>query len=103
VAIHSNGTSPNSTGDDSVIAESSISTPADMIDGEQHDVRVRYEPQNNRMEVHLDGRLVLSTTVNLSQRLDLSDGRAYVGFTSSTGVGAAQHDILNWSHEALRQ
>lgn len=38
----------------------------------------------------------LAFPINLSKTLSLSDGYAYVGFTSSTGKRYEKHDILSW-------
>src|SRR5262249_13690359 len=48
------------------------------------------------LTVALDGRTVLTSTVDLSTVVD-ADGAAYVGFTASTGNGFENHDILAWS------
>ena len=45
---------------------------------------------------------VLVTTLNLSTVLKLNAGRAWVGFTGSTGTHAWQvHDILKWNLDSL--
>ncbi len=56
---------------------------------------VAYTP--GTLTVRLDGVEVLSVTVNLHTLLSLDGGRAWVGFTSSTGGAWQNHDLLSWS------
>jgi len=51
--------------------------------------------------IYLDGYVapVLQAAVDTSMVLD-AQGRAWVGFTASTGSGYENHDILNWSFAA---
>ena len=45
---------------------------------------------------------VLSTPISLSDTLQLDDGRAFAGFTASTGENMWQvHDILDWQFRSL--
>lgn len=49
-------------------------------------------------------RPVLSVPLNLSTMLQLNHGRAWVGFTASTGQDAYQtHDIYSWQFQSLRK
>jgi Legume lectin domain. len=49
-------------------------------------------------------RPVLSVPLNLSDMLQLNHGRAWVGFTASTGQDAFQvHDIYSWQFHSLRK
>jgi hypothetical protein len=68
----------------------------DMKDRRVHTARIIYKPPV--MTVFLDNLSVpvLSSTVDLSMVLD-GGGSAWVGFTSSTGNGWENHDILSWS------
>jgi hypothetical protein len=70
-----------------------------LKDGRVHDVRVVYDPPV--MSVYLDGQAVLTAPVDFSPVID-GDGKAYVGFTASTGGGWENHDILSWSFRRLR-
>ena len=65
-----------------------------LKDGKVHEARIVYQPPV--IKVFLDGEAVLTTRVDLST-IAVADGRAYVGFTASTGSGYQNHDILNWS------
>ena len=70
--------------------------PVFLKDGQTHTARILYKAPV--ISVFLDD---LSTPVLISP-VDLSlvtdeDGRAFVGFTASTGSGWENHDILSWS------
>jgi len=74
---------------------------ARMKDGQVHEARIVYEPPV--MSVYLDSGAAgavpaLSAPVDLGSVLD-KDGRAYVGFTASTGFGFENHDILDWQFD----
>ncbi len=70
---------------------------SDMSDGNVHTVKIVYTSGN--LEVFLNDMTsaVLSAEVDLSSKLDLDDGTAWVGFTSATGDAWENHDILSWS------
>ncbi|HVW85521.1 MAG TPA: L-type lectin-domain containing protein [Bryobacteraceae bacterium] len=67
-----------------------------LKDGRAHAARVSYKPPV--MRVYLDDAETpaLTARVDLSAVLD-SSGRAFAGFTASTGNGYENHDILNWT------
>lgn len=69
-----------------------------LKDGRPHKVLIRYEPP--LMSVSLDdGEPEIRVPVDLSTVID-NDGRAYLGFTASTGSGYENHDILDWAFSA---
>lgn len=73
--------------------------PFRLNDGREHQARIVYQPPVVR--VYLDAREpVLSAAVDLSTVMD-GAGRAYVGFTASTGSGYENHDIFNWTFTAV--
>lgn len=66
-----------------------------LKDGQVHEARIRYAPP--LMTVALDGgEPVVKAAVDLRTVMD-AEGKAYVGFTASTGSGWANHDILAYS------
>ena len=69
--------------------------PFQLKDGKEHQAHIRFEPP--LLTVHLDDRPapILRTVVDLRPVLD-PEGKAFVGFTASTGAGWANHDILEW-------
>lgn len=68
--------------------------PVKLKDQKIHSVRIVF--QRPILSVYLDGRPILTSTVDLSTVVD-TQGAAFVGFTASTGAGFEDHDILNWS------
>ncbi len=68
--------------------------PVKLKDGKAHEARIVYRPPI--LTVSLDGKQVLTSTVDLSTVVDAA-GAAYAGFTASTGNGFENHDILAWS------
>jgi hypothetical protein len=64
-----------------------------------HTVRILFQPPV--LSVFLDDSQtpVLKSVVDLSPVVD-QQGKAWVGFTASTGGGYENHDILNWSFTA---
>lgn len=67
-----------------------------LKDGRIHTVRIAYRPPILSVFLDRPERPVLMSTADLSSVVD-ADGRAYVGFTASTGAGYENHDILSWS------
>lgn len=56
---------------------------------------------NNVLKVFIDGVEHLSVNVNLSTLLNLDNGTAWVGFTSSTGGAFEAHDLLSWDFSSV--
>jgi hypothetical protein len=70
--------------------------PVEMKDGRVHSARIVYQPPLLSVFLNDSPKAALVSTVDLSFVTD-REGFAYVGFTSSTGGGYENHDILNWS------
>jgi hypothetical protein len=96
ISIHSLGTATNTALEDIALARNT--SIANLSDGNVRTARVDYIP--GTMSVYLDNVFVVTAFVNLDTLLDLDHGRAWVGFTSSTGGSKEAHDILNWSFVA---
>jgi len=94
ISIHSNGPAPNFPRNDNALASSG------NIGEFAHQVEIKYTP--GELRVWMDGIERAGADVDTTRLLDLDDGTAWVGFTSATGGGFANHDILNWTHETLR-
>ena len=96
ISVHTNGTLPNSW--DEALSLGSYNTPSIIDDAATHTARIRYTP--GTLSVYLDNLSspVLSVPVDLAEILDLDAGRAWVGFTATTGGGWQNHDILNWEY-----
>ena len=78
--------------------------PEFITNGNQkHTARITYTP--GQLQIYLDNSAVpvLTVEMTLSDYINTSDGKAYVGFTGTTGRdwGWAAQDILNWSLEPV--
>lgn len=95
VSIHTRGTLPNSAGESASIGINS--TLPNFRDGNVHTVMIDYVP--GEIIVYVDDMTtpVIDTGVNLATTLALTNGRAWVGFTGSTGGATERHDILSWT------
>jgi VCBS repeat-containing protein len=99
ISVHTNGTGPNGWEESLSLGSFNTSTPLD--DATTHTAKIRYT--NGELSVFLDNldNPVLVVPVDLASLLDLDQGRAWVGFTATTGGGYQNHDILNWSHKVF--
>jgi hypothetical protein len=61
-----------------------------------HTARITYTP--GELAIYLDnlGSPVLRAALNLAERINLDNGKAWVGFTSATGGDCQNHDLLSW-------
>ena len=66
-----------------------------MSDGNVHTASILYQP--GTMSISLDDAQVLTVPLDLSSKLSLNDGQAWVGFTAATWAAYENHDILGWS------
>lgn len=97
VSVHTNGTGPNSWAES--LSLGSYSTSPNLLDDTAvHTARIVYTPGS--LSVYLDDMTApkLTVAVDLAERLGLDAGKAWVGFTSATGGGWENHDILSWSY-----
>ena len=73
-------------------------------DGNVWTVWVDYDGNNNLLEVRANETGLRPSVALLSYSVDLATvlgtPNAFVGFTSGTGSGYANHDILNWNFES---
>jgi len=86
------------------LALQSLPAGFSLSDGLAHTITVNYLPPGNctstcnNLSVYFDSALILQTTVNLAQQLNLTSGSsAYIGFTAATGSSVQNNDILSWS------
>ena len=91
LSVHTRGTLRNSEHQSNALA-----TVSATLDG-LHTVRILYTP--GLLSVFLDNLAVpvLSVATNLATLFPLDFGRAWLGFTASTGAGIESHDILSCS------
>jgi len=112
IAVQSCGTYANSAdhnytcsgGKPAKIALQSLPSGLSLSDGNIHTITVNYVAPGsctsncNNLVVYFDSTLILQTTVNLPQLLNLVDNSsAYIGFTASTGGAVENNDIVSWS------
>jgi len=101
-----------SSGHPAKIALQSLPSGLSLSDGKPHTITVNYLPPAdgcttgcNNLSVFFDSTLILQTTVDLTQYLELNNipnsnpaaTGAYIGFTSATGALVENNDILSWS------
>jgi hypothetical protein len=100
VSIHTRGAAANSPGEGASIARATAIP--NLLDGRVHTAVVAYTPAGGGLlQVLLDGRPVLTVPVDLSTLLNLDNGRAYVGWTASTGGAWENHDITFFDFRSL--
>jgi Legume lectin domain/PEP-CTERM motif len=97
LSVHSRGTLANSIDEAFSLGNTGTGLLVNLSDGLVHTARITYAPGSMRVFVDDMVTPALSVGVNLSTLLSLSSGQSYVGFTSATGNGFENHDILNWS------
>lgn len=95
VSVQTLGTQPNSG-----MGSASIGINPNVVnfrDGAVHTAYIDYTP--GELLVYLDNNTtpIISSLVNLSTSLALTNGRAWVGFTAATGGSTENHDILSWT------
>ena len=86
------------------LALQSLPAGLSLTDGLIHTITVNYLSPGtctsscNNLTVYFDSTLILQTTVNITQQLNLTSGStAYVGFTAATGSVVENNDIVSWS------
>ena len=97
VSVHTAGSGINGPRDDTLRGAAFL-TP-DLEDGAIHRVRVVYDSTATELRIYVDDLATpaLTVDVNIAATLDLDAGAAWVGFTSATGGGFENHDVLDWS------
>lgn len=90
------GVSPTDCTEDPALYYQSVARP--LNDGLVQQARIDYVPGNltvpGDLTVYLNSQLLFSTPLELDTLLNLSNGAAYVGFTSGTRWGYQNTDIL---------
>lgn len=108
----SNSLSPNSadhnyicpSGSPAKLALQSLPGGLSLTDALTHTITVNYLPPGNctsncnNLSVYFDSTLILQTTLDITQQLNLTSGSsAYLGFTAATGSSVENNDIVSWS------
>jgi hypothetical protein len=99
VSVHTRGMLPGSP--DERFSLGATTAIPNMKDGNVHTVIIDYIP--GEMAIYMDDFTspCLVVHLDLARVLSLSNGQAFVGFTSGTGGDAENHDILSWYYTAL--
>jgi hypothetical protein len=93
VAIHTKGTSANTSAMTGAIAINS-NLSVTLEDGQIHKAKIEYE--KGVLKVYLDGKEILSKAVDIGKTLNLDNEMTWVGFTASTGAAYANQEIHHW-------
>lgn len=99
ISVNTLGTAPNNS-----FHYASLGTTTEipnLSDGNIHSVKIQYTPGTLSIFIDDMENPVLQILLSIELKLDLDEGRAYLGFTSSTGAVWETHDILNWSFNTL--
>ncbi len=98
ISVHTLGTAPNSA--DEACSLGRVSYPT-LVTVDEHVAKVSYMP--GTLAVYVDDLLqpVLTVSIDLGSILNLNEGRAWLGFTASTGAAFEIHEIFDWSIEEL--
>jgi len=98
IGIQTRGKNANSA-DHAITLGTSRNIPQ-LEDGTVHVMRIDYV--NKVMKVYLDefNTPKITAYVNIDSLLDLDNGKAWLGFTSSTGGAFANHDIVSFGHKS---
>jgi sugar lactone lactonase YvrE len=98
ISIHTNGTGANNWLES--LSLGSYNTNPILDDANVHKARITYSAGS--LSVYLDDLTApkLTVSLDLANTLALDAGRAWIGFTGTTGGGWQTHDILNWEFES---
>ncbi|MFA4937343.1 MAG: alpha/beta hydrolase [Patescibacteria group bacterium] len=76
-----------------------ITSIPNLANGSIYQVKISYAADTIKVYFSDFNSPVLSVPINLGSLLSLDSGKAWVGFTASTGNGYENHDILCWSFD----
>jgi hypothetical protein len=96
ISVQTKGQEPNKpTLDASVAINRSLGF--DLKDGKAHQAKITY--QTGKLNVYVDDMKmpILTAHIDIAKTINLDNGKAWVGISSATGAGYANHDILSWS------
>jgi hypothetical protein len=66
-------------------------------DGAVHTVKIVYVPGNLRVFLDDLENPLMTVYVNLAKVMNLDAGRAWIGFTASSGADWQNHDVVSWT------
>ena len=97
VSVHTGGPNPLSALEQQSIGSTTLIP--NIAGSLTHDVRIIYIPGQLRVFIDDMTTPVLAAAVDIGQLLPLNNGRAHVGFTSSTGTLGQFQDLHSWSFD----
>merc|ERR1712137_467050 len=69
-------------------------------DNKPHTLTVQYSDTTSNLTMSLDNSCTKTVRLNLTAAIDLLDGgKAYLGFTGSTGGSWQTNELVSWSHD----
>jgi hypothetical protein len=93
VSVHTRGRRANSASEGASIGRAQ---PDDIAGADElHGAVIKYAAK--RLTVTVDGVEELFIPIDIPRRLDLTRGKAFIGFTGATGGFSQLHHFLNWS------
>ena len=97
VSVHTGGSGPNGPSSDTLRGAAHLAP--DLEDGAIHRVRVVYDAAATELRIYVDDLATpaLTVDIDIAATLSLDAGAAWVGFTSATGGGFENHDVLDWA------
>ena len=100
VSVHSRGVLANSANE---LYSFGAASPASYLlaNGVPHLATILYTPGTLSVFVDDLGTPLLEVNVDLTTLLQIPDGTATVGFTAGTGGGNQNHEVINWSYQAI--
>lgn len=103
IAVQSNGVNPNSSYHAEPIMKGYTSNIPVISSGKIYFSKVIYDSKVSSLSIFLDesgmfnSPVLVIKDIDLSTLLKLDNGKAWVGFTGSTGTAIEEHEILGWT------
>jgi hypothetical protein len=99
IAVNTNGKLPNSPSHKFSLALAPLNPKTlNLKDGLIHNLQIKYF--SNLLSVFIDdtNNPFIEVSINIDSILKLDNGKAWMGFSASTGGGYERHDIISYSH-----
>lgn len=94
VSVQTNGVEANSYKKASSYAAMTLDG-VDIKDGKEHVAHIHYN--NPYLTISLDGKEILKCEMDITQYMNLDEGRAWIGITAATGKTYSVHEISCFS------
>lgn len=93
VSVQTQRSGGNSSDDSASLAHAVL--PGDLNDGAIHLCTIAYD--GTVLRVLVDGETLVSTPIDFANDIGDQDGKAWIGFTGSTGGATAAQSVLGWA------